>query len=115
MVMKDSKLMKVLECCTNDDCGNCPTQVLHCKQHAMLNALDIIKRQKEEIERLREIISVTDETLKKCATLAKTEAIKEFADRLLALKIKPEFPWDDFFVTETAINDTLKEMTEEQR
>ena len=40
------------------------------------------------------------------------KAIKEYAERLLATKIKPEFPWDDFFVTETAINDLVKEMTE---
>lgn len=42
------------------------------------------------------------------------EAVKEFAERLKALKIKPEFPWDDFYVTETAIDNLVKEMTGEK-
>ena len=46
---------------------------------------------------------------------AKSEAIKEFAERLKAEKIKPEFPWDDFYVTETAIDNLVKEMTGEQK
>ena len=45
---------------------------------------------------------------------AKAEAIKEFAERLKAFKIKPEFPWDDFFVTEGAIDNLVKEMTGEK-
>jgi hypothetical protein len=43
----------------------------------------------------------------------RNEVIKEFAERLKALKIKPEFPWDDFVVTEGAIDALVKEMTEE--
>lgn len=43
----------------------------------------------------------------------KSEIIREFADRLKTEKIKPEFPWDDFYVTESAIDDLVKEMTEE--
>jgi regulator of RNase E activity RraB len=43
----------------------------------------------------------------------KAEVINEFVERLLSLKIKPEFPWDDFYVTESAINSVKKEMMEE--
>ena len=43
----------------------------------------------------------------------RNEVIREFAERLKALKIKPEFPWDDFVVTEGAIDALVKEMTEE--
>jgi len=42
------------------------------------------------------------------------EIIKEFSDRLKESKVKPEFPWDDFFVTESTIDDLVKEMTEEK-
>lgn len=44
--------------------------------------------------------------------IERQEAIKEFTERLKDLKIKPEFPWDDFYVTETAIDNLVKEMTE---
>jgi hypothetical protein len=42
----------------------------------------------------------------------KAEAVKEFAERLKKDKIKPEFPWDDFTVTEGMIDDLVKEFTE---
>ena len=41
---------------------------------------------------------------------SKLEAIKEFAERLKEKRIKPIFPWDDFFVTEGIIDEVLKEM-----
>ena len=56
--MTDERLIKVLECCANEDCDNCPSLVKECKKHALLNALDLIKRQKEEIERLKEAYAV---------------------------------------------------------
>ena len=83
--MKDSKLMKVLECCTKDDCVNCPTQVLHCKQHAMLNALDIIKRQKEEIDRLQSRIVFWREDMDYHPERERKEAIKEVLAEIDAL------------------------------
>lgn len=43
---------------------------------------------------------------------AKAEAVKEFAERLKKDKIKPEFPWDDFTVTEGMIDNLVKEFTE---
>ena len=92
--MTDERPIKVLECCANDDCDNCPSLVKECKKHAMLNALDLIKRYKAEIERLEE---ATKEAVScfhrmeslyniKCMELkvAKAEAIKEFAERLKA-------------------------------
>lgn len=42
----------------------------------------------------------------------KAEAVKEFAERLKKDKIKPEFPWDDFTVTEGMIDELVKEFTE---
>ena len=43
----------------------------------------------------------------------KLAVIQEFVEKLKAAKIKPEFPWDDFYVTESAIDDIAKEMMEE--
>lgn len=40
----------------------------------------------------------------------RSEAIKEFVERLKVYKIKPEFPWDDFVICETTIDDLVKEM-----
>lgn len=39
------------------------------------------------------------------------DGIKAFALRLKKYKIRPEFPWDDFVVCETTIDDLVKEMT----
>lgn len=43
---------------------------------------------------------------------ARAEAVKEFAERLKKDKIKPEFPWEDFTVTEGMIDNLVKEFTE---
>lgn len=42
----------------------------------------------------------------------KSEAIKEFAVKLKELKIKPEYPWDDYYINENAIDNLVKQMTE---
>ena len=49
------------------------------------------------------------------AKFARAEGIKDFAKRLKATKIKPEFPWEDFYVTESTIDNLVKEMTEETK
>lgn len=45
---------------------------------------------------------------------ARAEAITEFAERLKANLIKPEFPWDDFYITECQIDQIAKELKGEQ-
>lgn len=52
--MKDNEIIKALECCIKDDCDNCPDTFGNCEHNAMRNALDLINRQKAEIERLKE-------------------------------------------------------------
>ena len=52
--MTDNEITKALECCINDDCDNCPDTFGNCEHNAMRNALDLINRQKAEIERLNE-------------------------------------------------------------
>lgn len=76
-----------------------------------------IERLNKEVDRLSQCVLCHDgivSDLEKDVFNAKSEAIKEFAQRLKTLKIKPEFPWDDFFVTEEMIDTLVKEMTEEQ-
>ncbi len=122
VTMTDNEIVKALECCGVDpnsgkyaDCKNCPLDTLddaNCfyfviQQHA----LDLINRQKAEIESLREIISVIDETLKKCAALANAEAIKEFAERLKAEGFHHKNFGD--LVQFEDIDALVKEMTEE--
>lgn len=41
-----------------------------------------------------------------------SKAVKKFAERLKEFRIKPEFPWDDFVVTENTIDNLVKEFTE---
>lgn len=126
----DDEVIKALECCTNCICNHaktdteCPlVKMDFCKNYLMKQSLALISRQKVEIERLNKEVDrlsqcvlyhdgiVSD--LERDLFNAKAEAIKEFAERLKAERIKPEFPWDDFFVTESAIDSLVKEMMED--
>lgn len=73
------------------------------------DVVDLINRLKAESERLADHNKQLRYDVKKI----RTEARNEFAERLKANKIKPEFPWDDFYVTETMIDDLVKEMEKE--
>lgn len=85
----------------------------HLKKFAEME--DTINRQKAEIDQLHNLVIAKHKEINRLddyMQYAKAEAIKEFAERLKALKIKPEFPWDDFYVTETTIDNLVKEMAE---
>ena len=52
---EDNNIIKALECCILGDCQGCfygDTDQRHCKDDLMQNALELINRQKAEIERL---------------------------------------------------------------
>ena len=100
------------------------------------NALDLINHQKAEIERLeielkamrgaansykaeverleKDLIKckLEKEMLHQTVSEIQANAIKEFAERLENFKIKPDYPWDDYFVTEIIIDNLVTEMTE---
>lgn len=107
--MMDNEIIKTLEfiVATRDDTRRATSLIKGC--------LDLINRYKEEIDWLEEcqrrdcnmILSLNHELLN-----VKEKVINEFSEKLLALKIKPEFPWDDFYVTEDAIHSIKKEMME---
>ena len=116
------------------DCENCVfCDEKGCEDMLKRVAIGLIERQGAEIERL----TVELDGMRGAATSLKMhyenarqeierlkdyntgvafkhyfDGIKEFAERLKAQKIKPEFPWDDFVVTEGTIDELLREMTE---
>lgn len=81
--MTYKEIIKALECCTTKGakCSDCPAfkkvDRSDCKKYFM-DAIDLIKRQQAEIERL------TKETMNMAATIetCQSEAIKEFAESL---------------------------------
>lgn len=86
--MNDEEIIKVLECCTEDeDCSHCPSikEMPYCSNDIMVGALNLIKRQQMEIERLKNEIQITKDAYTMLQTkneIIKFEAIKEFAERL---------------------------------
>lgn len=82
--MTDEQIIKALECCGEEsDCKHCPYYVNErytCGKYFNKNVLDLINRQKEEIEAL----VAGQETLQKnLAKAIKSEAKKEFAEELI--------------------------------
>ena len=103
-----------MECCITiegNSCGGCPVEkgcitdegvnVLH------KHALDLINRQKAEIERYKGVIK----RLENDVQTAKAEAVKEFAERLKA-EVSHIPAWGS--VAEKKIDNLVKEMTEEK-
>lgn len=92
--MTSNEIIEVLKCCKAGDCDNCPFYGVKedCEVELPGEVLDFVNQQNAEIERLLRIIAdkeyscvglvsqleITNELLK----TAKSEAIKEFADRL---------------------------------
>ncbi len=90
--MTDNEIINALRCCVTGRCstGECAylgrDDVADCLEQSGIDALNLILRQKAEIERLEKQNRSVIEHLKKARRqikTAKAEAIKEFADRLL--------------------------------
>lgn len=86
--MNDDDIIKALECCINDRCKDCPLRnipkVKGCMKRIDL-ALDLINRQKAEIEQLKAKLSMEHEQcnfyMRMCAK-AYSKAIEEFVEKL---------------------------------
>ena len=76
--MTDNEIIKALECCNKGDCDNCPNNFGNCYANLAGYALDLISRQKAEVERLK----AYDEMADGYADAVEQNAIKEFAERL---------------------------------
>ena len=137
--MTDEQIIKALECCATDDgdnCSQCPYgNIVYksgnggCVNRCRKDALDLIDRQKIENEGLQERISYLEESidcsrkeynnLLQKSQQAKSEVIKEFAERLKRTSIGLEIGDDKKFkmtiVSTVAIDNLIKEMTEVQK
>ena len=78
--MTDAEIIKALEYCPEHNCDvECPLfDTPYCVNVLMKTSLDLIQRQKERIERLKDNL---DAVLKERTD--HTEAIKDFADRVV--------------------------------
>ena len=112
--MTDNEIIKALECCKDvsaKTCRDCPFYNFHsanCVTVLAEKSLDLIKRQRERIDRL-------DYNLK--AVLSEradhSEAVKEFAERLKKKARVPKELWnvsENKKIRERDIDEVLKEM-----
>ena len=128
--LTDNEIIQALECCRDDErydtceyCLKCPvsnynlneeTEAVNCVDALLTRAIDLIKRKDAEIERLtreRDFYKAPSSELARGCEQIKTEAIKEFAERL---KNKSEdcTGRGKPYVTFEDIDDLVKEMTE---
>lgn len=114
--MTDNEIKKALECCNGYDCENCKVLKYCDYMHpgALARAsLDLINRQKAENESLKMDLakcSIRLDNLYKTADEIKSEAIKEFAERL-----KENYCFTDRWgkiIPKSTVDDLVKEMTE---
>lgn len=125
--MTDNEIIKALEVCVgiHNDCGNCPlleySQATdECMTEAMSNALDLINRQKAEIEimtRNNELMSkniqqLIHENLQMMTTIksGQSEAIKEFAEKCKNTVYRRLTYAADILLLQNDIDDLVKEM-----
>lgn len=122
--MTDNEIIKALECCShrigNLQCEHCPAYSIAqmCIEDLMSDALDLINRQKAEIERLEQNINGIDIVSRNHIKAIRTQAIKEFAERLKqsAFDCDVSFGYGKEHYTKSVavieIDNLVKEMTE---
>ena len=91
--MTDEQIMQGLKWCyqVEGSCGNCPyrpknKEEVRCIDRLGNDVIGLIERLQAEIERLTEMLNATiagQETLQRHINVARAEAIKEFADKLI--------------------------------
>ena len=124
--MNDNEIIKALECCKTGDCIHCPkwkNEYISGECNDILHfALDLINRQKAEIERKDRILesyalqygTATDKEV--LLKQAKAEAIKEFAEKLKEKYSQADIlcPRRIISITEKGLDNLVKEMVGEQ-
>ena len=122
--MTDEDIIKTLECCTQHqyccpkDCPLYEYDVGECDMYLMQRVLDLINRQKAEIERLKNerierIRKLTREVYDREIAQAKIEAIKEFVERLKIFVIPQKADgYTREIVLKSNIDNLVKEMTD---
>jgi hypothetical protein len=137
--MTDNDIKKALECCIDCKCKECPCYKniegeMRCTEIDEEEILDLINRQQAEIEELKTLCDMQDKIMLeqkvileaindefnplpfetdfyKAIKTAKTEAIKEFAERLNKHSVYAD-DYDCFMVSTESIDNLVKEMTE---
>ena len=118
--MTDNEIIKALECCNNGWCDNrCPyygrEDIADCREQSGADQLDLINRQKAEIEkltkdsnRLKKVEMQLDDMCK-MYHIIKTEAVKEFAEALKNKAFKQSvYSYND--IVETTYTITAEEI-----
>lgn len=116
--MSDNEIIKALECCIKTQCENCCNcgswhEQWNCMTDIMKKALDLINRQKAEIERLDielRAMRGAANSYKLDNQRIRAEAIKEFADKVIGLIYEAD---DTNSVSEWQIRNLVKEMAED--
>lgn len=117
--MTDNEVIKSMQCVIGNDvnCSECTYQKVlpfpSCRKMCAKNALDLINRQKTEIERLEKELmkcKIEKEMLYNVGVEIQTIAIKEFADRLKEHKILLKD--GHCLVDTTCIDNLVKEIDE---
>ena len=125
----DDEIIRALEACKSGYCTvrKCPfydatedDDICACTSRLSNNALALVNRQKAENERLTAMVEAAEDYLNplpfknaydEAIDKAKSEAIKEFAERLKEQAMQ-KFDWNEY-VEVDEIDKLVKEMTEE--
>lgn len=116
--MTDEQIIKAMQCVIGNgvDCSECAYRKAlpfpSCRRMCAKNALDLINRQQAEIERYKRVIRLLENDVQQ----AKSEAIKEFAERLKGYPIVENESKEKayLFVEVRDIDNLVKKMTEVQ-
>ena len=117
--MTENEIVKGMICCTNFlvcDRDNCPYgESTNCATMLGKDVVELINRQKAEIERLKKLLAEEEEKYNLCAKRFYTEAIKEFAERLKTNVFEVDDINEDIFlaVEVSYIDNLVKEMVGE--
>lgn len=106
--MTDNDIIKGLKACGyNETCADCPYIDIDrgdCTEEMAKNAFNLINRQKAEIERYKGVIKILENDVQ----ASRTEAVREFAE-----KLKESLEWRTEPIDDYDIDELVKEMVGE--
>lgn len=112
--MTEAEIIKALGCCRDDDCDNCPNVFGDCVNNLAEASLDLINRQKAEIDKLERTISHLEDVCNGISDVVRAEAIKEFAERLKQRAKENKAFLLNESITTNDIDEILQEMVGEE-
>ena len=114
--LTDNKIVKALECCGKESCFGCPYRgKCHQGNPMITDALDLINRQKEQIEELKEKFTLDFEKMEsEYDGKIKAEAYKECIERVRKLAVGMHPCSDELRVFDSDLDNLLKEKVGEE-